>query len=572
MIVLFAMLSATCNREATVPTARSAPTPALILVNARVFTADIEHPYAEAIAIEDGRFAAVGTNAQVRRLAGPATRIIDVGGRLVTPGLIEAHAHFDMPPPGRLITPPHVPYPGPGANETLASVAKAAQAGPGWISGVTDAVFNDSRNWRHALDAVAPNNPVMLTGWSSHAMLLNSRALEALGIADGIADPIGGHWGRDASSRLNGQADEAAETMAMRRAMAADPDRSLEAKTLRQGAAAYARWGVTTVHHMADELPLASVRAALDRAHLPIKWTVYAWGLPQAAIADAWREVDADGGVWPPRTRLGGSKWVLDGSPLERGAFLLEDYADRPGWRGRSNYSEAQLREILSGALTSRHQVALHTVGDAEAEMLLHIMGDLAPASRWRSLRVRIEHGEGIFGERLTRVAALGIVIDQQPIHLAGLKVEGGQLLQDARWGARADHFAPLRSLLAAGIPLAFSSDSNDVDETANPFLNIMIAVSYPRRPDEALTREQALMAYTAGGAYAEREETRKGRIMRGMAADLAVLSQDILAAPLDALPATTSLLTVVDGAIIAADGPFAALGATPVLSGPRRP
>jgi predicted amidohydrolase YtcJ len=564
MIVLFAMLSAACGRDASVPTARSASTPThdLVLVNARIFTADRGHPYAEALAIEGGRFTGVGTNAEVRRLASRAARVIDVGGRLVTPGLIEAHAHFDMPLPGRPITPPDSPYPGPNVNETLAGVAKVAREGPGWIWGMTDAVFDDPRNWRKALDTVAPNNPVMLTGWSGHALLLNSRALETLGVADAVADPIGGHWGRDASGGLDGLASEAAGTIVIRRAMAADPNASLEAETLRHGAAAYARWGVTTVHHMADELPLASVRAALERAHLLIKWTVYAWGLPQVAIADSWREVDTDGGVWPSRMRLGGSKWVLDGSPLERGAFLLEDYTDRPGWRGRSNYSEAQLREILSGALTSPHQVALHAVGDAEAEMVLRAMNELAPSARWREVRVRIEHGDGIFGDRLKRVATLGIVVDQQPIHAAGLDVGGGRLIQDARWGARADRFTPLRSLLAAGIPLALSSDSNSVDDTANPFLNIMIAVSYPRRPDEALTREQALRAYTAGGAYAEREEAHKGTIMRGMAADLAVLSQDILIAPLEALPATTSLLTVVDGAIIHAEGPFAALGA----------
>src|SRR5579864_4840976 len=116
MIVLFAALSAACDRGAMVPTGGSALTPALILVNARVFTADPAHPYAEAIAIEDGRFTAIGTNAEVSRLAGPATRTIDVGGRLVTPGLIEAHAHFDMPPPGRFVTPPEGPYPGPGVN------------------------------------------------------------------------------------------------------------------------------------------------------------------------------------------------------------------------------------------------------------------------------------------------------------------------------------------------------------------------------------------------------------------------------------------------------------------------
>ncbi len=160
-------------------------------------------------------------------------------------------------------------------------------------------------------------------------------------------------------------------------------------------------------------------------------------------------------------------------------------------------------------------------------------------------------------------MAALGAVLDQQPIHAKGLMVEGGKLIQDARLGGRADRFTPLRSLFAAGVPLALSSDSNNADDTASPFLNIMIAVSYPRRPDQAITREQALTAYTAGGAYAEREEAHKGRIIRGMAADLAVLSQDILTVPLETLPATTSLLTVVDGAIVHADGPFADLGAT---------
>ncbi len=565
MIVLFATLSTVCSRGAMVPTARSElkPAPALALVNAKIFTADPAHPYAEAFAIEEGRFTAIGTSAEVRRLVSPAIRIIDVGGRLVTPGLIEAHAHFDMPLPGRPIAAPDFPYPGPGANQTLAAVAKAARAGPGWIWGMTDAVFDDPRNWRHALDAVAPNNPVMLLGFSFHAMLLNSRALEALGIADGIADPIGGHWRRDASGRLNGQADEAAVTIVSRRAMPADPDASLEAKNLRQSAVAYSRWGVTTVHHMADELPLASVRAALERANLPIKWTVYAWALPQVAIADAWREVDTGWRRLAPAHAVGRIK--MDSRRQPAGARCVP---------ARGLHRSARLARPLElfrdpiardplGALTSRHQVALHTVGDAEADMLIRIMGELAPAARWRSLRVRIEHGDGIFGERLTRVAALGAVIDQQPIHAKGLKVEGGQLIQDARLGARADRFTPLRSLLAAGIPLALSSDSNNVDDTASPFLNIMIAVSYPRRPDQAITREQALTAYTAGGAYAEREEAHKGRIIRGMAADLAVLSEDILTAPLEALPATTSLLIVVDGAIVSTDGPFAALGAT---------
>src|SRR5215467_11052887 len=184
-------------------------------------------------------------------------------------------------------------------------------------------------------------------------------------------------------------------------------------------------------------------------------------------------------------------------------------------------------------------------------------MRELGSADRWLAVRMRLEHGDGLVGDRLARAAELGMVVDQQPIHLMAVMNARGSSIQDLRWGQRANHFAPLRSLLAAGVPLALSSDANGAEDVANPFLNMMIAITYPRRPDEALTREQALAAYTTGGAYAEREEAQKGRIVRGMAADMAVLSQVVLTVPIDTLPATTSLLTVVDGTVVYSSGPF---------------
>jgi predicted amidohydrolase YtcJ len=541
-------------------TVRVFAAPDLILFNGDVFTADARHPHAEAFAVEDGRFIAVGTDAAIRALAVPSTRLVDAGGRRVIPGIIDAHIHVDSPMPGRSIDLAGPPFPGPTADETLAAVAAAVKAGPGWLSGVTGyPVFNDSRDWRSALDAVAPTNPVLLVGCCGHAMMLNSRAMEALGIADDIQDPIGGRWGRTATGHLDGQVYESATIWVARRVAAMDPEASLSAARIRRVADVYMRWGVTSVNQMAHEAPLPEVRVALERAGVPIRWTVYAWGLPQFSIADAWREVDTDGGVWPALTRLGGSKWVLDASPLERGAFQLEDYADRPGWRGRSNYNAAQLKDILAGALASSHQVALHTVGDGEAEMLLRLMAELAPPDRWKKVRVRVEHGDGMFGDRLARAAALGIVIVQNPVHLDGLLVEGGQTMQDARWGARSKRFQPLKNILAAGVHLTFASDSVSADMVANPFLNIMIASTYPRNPTEAITREQALAAYTTGGAYAEQQEMVKGRIAVGLVGDWAVLSQDILHVPASALPATVSLLTAVAGKIIYAVGPFAA-------------
>jgi predicted amidohydrolase YtcJ len=530
--------------------------PDLILINGKVFTSDAGQSIAEAFAVTAGRFTAVGSTAAVRRLAGPSTRVVDAGGRRVIPGLIDAHMHIDPAPPGRPIALPA--HPSPDSEAILTAVTAAGRSGPGWLWGdMSVEAFNDPRVNRDTLDAAAPVNPVMLVITPGHTVLLNSRALEALGIEDGIEDPIGGRWGRDAAGRLNGRAYESAFTLVSRRAAALDPNVALAAALIRRTAEVYLRWGVTSVDLMAQAATLAETRAALERAQVPMRWAVYAWGLPQHDIGDAWREVDADGGRWPNLTRLGGSKWILDGTPIDRGAFLLEDYADQPGWRGRCDFTEPQLRQILGGALASSHQVALHTAGDGTAELVLRLMEQLAPAARWEKVRVRMEHGDGVYADRIARTANLGIVVVQNPMHLGEFVADGSRTYQAARWGRRAKQFQPLKSLLTAGIHLAFGSDSSNAGTDANPFLNVMVAASDPLRPSEAITREEALIAYTAGSAYAESQEQIKGKIKPGFAADWVVLSQDILTIPLDALQATASLLTVVGGVVVFADGPW---------------
>ena len=145
--------------------------PQLVLVNAKVFTADPALPYAQAVAIEDGRILAVGSNEQVRALAGPNTRVIDTGGRLVTPGLTEAHVHLGTALPTPPLAMPNLPFPGPTAEEALAAVEQAAKTRKDWITAyVGPLVARDRRNWRKALDAVAPNTPVFseLLGTHQH--------------------------------------------------------------------------------------------------------------------------------------------------------------------------------------------------------------------------------------------------------------------------------------------------------------------------------------------------------------------------------------------------------------------
>jgi predicted amidohydrolase YtcJ len=515
--------------------------PQTVLVNAKIFTADPALPYAQAVAIEDGRIHSVGSNEQVRAQAGPNTRIIDAGGRLVTPGLIEAHVHLGEAFPTPPVLMPGLPFPGPSAEQLLAVIEQAAKTRTDWVSAVIGPqIARDHRNWRKALDAVAPNTPVLLRAFWGHVNITNSEGLRRLGITDDVADPLGGWWGRDESGRLDGGRYEA-ETI-MPRIQPASPERL--ATLFGEAQQRYARWGVTSIHLMNNDKSLETTLAGLAIAKPLQKWTVYSWGsFGSQRVPDAWAAIDKGAKQDVPKVHIEGPKWMLDGTPIEQNSVQRADYVGRPGWRGRSNFTDAQLREILQLALAKPTQLALHVVGDSETDRVLKMMAELAPAETWHKKRVRIEHGDGIGPDVFEKVAQLGIVVIQNPTHLA-LPLTVGQKIPD--------HPSVLKGFVTAGIPLALGSDGGVKEQ--NPFLNLMLAVLVPSAPSQALTREQALTAYTSGGAYAEGQEKRKGRLAPGFAADLAVLSHDVLTVPTPQIPETTSLLTMVDGEVIFED------------------
>lgn len=527
----------------------------LIIINAKVFTADAPKPYAEAVTIDGERISFVGSAAQAKKRAGRKTRIIDAGGRLLTPGLIEAHAHVAPAPVAQKVEMPALLWPGPSGQQVIDAVRAAAPTGSGWITGALGpATLSEQRDWRTELDAVSRGRPVRLRAWWGHGTILNSAAMQLLGISHSEADPIGGWYGRRPDGRLNGLVREQAELLVDRQWTEAVPVAS-SAVTIRETAERYTKWGVTSYHQMAHNYRLDDALAAVRAAKPQIKWTIYGWNWPQRSAADAWTEFSRTRQL-PPRVRIGGIKWVLDATPVERDSFLRADYADRPGYRGRSNYSDQQLRQILQGGLSSPQQLALHMVGDAEARRVFAAMEQLAPAAEWRSKRVRIEHGDGITPDLVPAAKRLGVVVVQNPSHFVLDKDETGRPWLLNRLGERRlKEFQLLQSLLKASVPVALASDL--FGDIANPFLNIMFAARHETNPQEALTREQALIAYTAGAAYAERQEGQKGRIAVGLQADLALLSQDILTVPHEALPATRSVLTIVDGTIVHQDKAF---------------
>ena len=525
--------------------AATSAAPDVVLLDGKVFTADPARPWAQAVAVRGDRIVAVGTTQEVARLAGPATRRISLGGRAVVPGFDDAHAHVGVASvAGRTVTVDPSPTPDPTLGAVLDSLAAAARRTPAgtWLTvDVGGRVFDDPGATRVALDSAAPAHRVWLRGWSGHGAVLNTAVLRSAGLLDAPDGP--GAWlTRDPAGTPTGRIDEYAIYHLDHRLAVARGD-SLLGVAIREYDEEGLGLGITSVQDMAIQYDLATARKVAERGeamrarHRVIR-------VPFPGMAGGWRSAWNVGGAdtaLAPTMHVSGVKWILDGTPIERLALMRRPYADRPGWHGRANFHFDTLRAILRDALARRWQPHLHAVGDSAIALAITAMRAEAPDSAWRRLRPRLEHADALGRDQLAAVKALGIVIVQNPSHLALPAV------MNARWGAaglRATNL--MRTLVDSGVPLAIGSDG-----PRSPGLNVMFATLHPNVPGEALTREQAVTAYTRGAAYAAFAEHERGTIAPRMLADLAVLSQDVFTVAPDALPGTRSVLTMVGGRIL---------------------
>jgi predicted amidohydrolase YtcJ len=511
--------------------------PDTILWNGKIFTADDSRPWAQAVAIRGSRILAVGDDTFVRSLARAGTRSIDLGGRVVVPGFNDSHSHLGVGFPRLTLPPIDIPGPGPSLAVALGQVAQAvAVAAPGeWILVlVGEALILDPAATRAAIDPVAPNNPVLLLTWSSHSGVINTTAMAAAGIGANDADPFGGSYGRFGSGEINGVVNEYALFRVIRSARAIVPDEVLRAQFEFLSALAV-QLGVTSIQEMTIGLTRERSERVLSGANLPLR-------VRSICVPLALEESCAISRRPTERLSFSGTKWLLDGTPIERSAALREPYADFPG-SGTFNVTPFELGRIVRRSLFSppqRNQLVVHTIGDRALDNILGALRSSAPSALWRHHRPRIEHGDLLHPEQVELAREVGAIVVQNPTHLT---LDFGPPLG----AARAAEVQPLRSLLEAGVPLAFGSDAAQ----PNPFLDLFFAVLHPFRPSEALTMEQAVTAYTRGSAMAEHEERQKGVLRAGHFADLAVLSQDIFVVPPPLVPNTTSLLTLVGGEFV---------------------
>ncbi|MEO6869782.1 MAG: amidohydrolase family protein [Ginsengibacter sp.] len=508
----------------------TAQTADIIITNGKVFTSDISKLYVQAIAIKGNKIIASGTNEAILKFADSKTKKIDVQGKTVVPGFNDAHDH-----PGWLAhigkffnQNPDLNSHGLSKSAVLDSIAlMLKQAKPGeWIHGFigTDVFFDTSM--RASLDSMAPGNPVALQIWWGHGIVLNQKALEKSGLSDENNDPVGGWYIRNNSNKITSlqQNAQAPVWIALYESEPANLIKGLRAFSQEQLSG-----GITSVQFMGTGLKAKDAEEEFGKANLPQRIRIMKWQRTTAAGRQS-SDWNMKGIKSTPLFTISGVKYVIDGTPME-GNSLHKKASLSPGEKnGRLNYSIDTMKQIFKEALNSNDQLMMHITGDSSFEVVLSLIQQTASAEEFTSKRIRVEHN------------CVGPVSDVQKSVLKKYNI----LMMHTPKYCQA---SPLRSLYNYGVVIGISPDG-----TTNPFFDIMMCTSMQSDPSENLTREQAVIAYTKNNAYAEFKEKEKGTLMPGMLADLAVLSQDIFTVPPGQLPATKSILTMIDGKIMYED------------------
>lgn len=503
--------------------------PARLYFNGKVYTAASQLRHAEAIAVRSGKILRIGKSEDLRREL-PDFELVDLRGRTVVPGFNDAHLHHIPDPAGIVVRFP--PEDEPTTAKVRDAIAAAARKAPGsWIIvEVGIAVMEDTAFDREYLDRIASANPVFVRAFYGHGHVLNSRALRELSIQEDIADPPGGRFGRTKAGRLDGHAFEYAEWITGRRLAALASDSDIAASQAHMFEEAL-HFGVTSVQNMSWTPAERYLRLAASNRRAPrLRWINWQSNVAEGVLP---RRASVDGST----VSVSGIKWILDGTPLERGAAISFPYNDSTT-ASRPNFSQDEVNHFVDLARAEHQQILLHAVGDVAIREALVAAERIPPAER-AALRPRIEHGDWVSSEQDAALKALSMVVVQNPSHLVSVP------MLERRFGPERRAMR-LASLARGGVHVALGSDG-----PLNPYLNMMFAITHPYRPSEALTREEAVDAYTRESAYAELAELEKGTLEQGKSADFAVLSQDIFSCPVPALPATFSVLTVVEGEVL---------------------
>jgi predicted amidohydrolase YtcJ len=522
----------------------------LALVNGRIWTGNPAQPDAEAVAIAGDRIVLVGTTAEVRARAG-GSETVDLAGQFVTPGFIDSHVHFVD---GGMRLASVQLRDAATRDEFVARIKTFAATIPAgtWITGGDwdHTLWGGELPRRDWIDAATPTHPVWVSRLDGHMALANSAALRAVGVTGPIADVSGGEIVRDAHGTPTGLLkDNAMSLVGSKMPPSSDvmQDRALEAAMHHVAAQ-----GVTSVHNMGSwddvEVFARAERTGKLETRIYAAVPLSTWAKLRDVIASTRYGPDGRGNAW---LRIGALKGFVDGSLGSHTAAFHEPFTDAPKDRGLFVNTPEDLYTWISNADKSALHVVVHAIGDRANSMLLDIYERVAREDGARDRRFRIEHAQHLRTADIPRFGALGVIASMQPYHA----------IDDGRWAERV--IGPersrttyaFRSLLDANARLAFGSDWFVAPPT--PLEGIYAAVT--RRtlddkhpdgwvPEQKVTVEEALKAYTSGGAYASFEEREKGTIAPGMLADLTVIDRDLRTIPAAEIRSTKIVRTIVGG------------------------
>jgi hypothetical protein len=518
----------------------------LVISGARIWTGEPDQPWAEALAVRGERIVTVGSNEEALALVGPDTELLASPSGMVVPGFIDSHVHFltggfalssvqlrDAATPEAFV-------------DRIRAYAATLEPGEWILNGDWD-----HENWggelprRDWIDAVTPDNPVMINRLDGHMVLANSAALALAGVSADTPDVPGGEIVRDATGTPTGVLKDNA--MALVEQVVPAPTDAQRDRALMAASAYVTAQGVTSVHDMADWDSLATYRRADAADALNVR--IYSV-VPLPDWARLRDEVAANGrgDGW---LRIGGLKGFMDGSLGSHTAAFFEPFTDAPDDRGLLVNDPADMASWIEAADAAGLQVIVHAIGDRAIATLLDIYADTAAENGPRDRRFRIEHAQHIRPQDISRFAEQGVIASMQPYHA----------IDDGRWAdrvigpERAKTTYAFRSLLDAGTKVAFGSDWFVAPPV--PLIGIYAAVT--RRtlddanpdgwvPEQKIGVEEALTAYTRTAAYASFEEDEKGTLAAGKLADLVLIDRDITAIPPEQIRDANVMRTIVGG------------------------
>ncbi len=524
----------------------------LALLNGNIHTMDQAWPRAQALALADGHILAVGTDDEVRQIVGATAETIDLQGRAVIPAFTDAHVHLMS---WALSLDRIDLYGVDSLDQALEIVAERARKtaadewirGRGWNHTLWDGVFPAKED----LDRVVPDRPVALGRADGHSLWCNSAALARAGIARETPDPAGGRIGRDPQSgEPTGMLFETAKDLVYD--VIPEPTAAERQDALRRAFPIAYSHGIAGIHEMGylgGGGALSDYQVLLGRRELGLRITLY---LPQERLDEA-IALGIRSGFGNAWLQIGGVKCFMDGSLGSNTADMLEDFEGLPGNRGIAVTTAEEIKDIVQRASQAGLACAVHAIGDAANRKVLDAVEAAQATAANGALPHRVEHAQLTHPADVPRFAQLGVVASMQPIHATS-----DMLVAEKYWGARCAYGYAWRSLLDSGAVLAFGSDCPV--ERIDVLPGIHAAVTRRRAdgtppdgwyPEQSLTVDEAVGAFTMGAARTSGEEAIKGSLTPGKVADIVVLSRDIFTCPADEILETRVVGTVLGGRVV---------------------